>query len=343
MKKIVFLRINPKAVGGAEKYLQRVVYVLKQNGIKHEIRSFNGNQKIPSWLKALKFNHQVCKQKSKDEIYFSLERVGCADIYRAGDGVHKVYRNQKKLWFLNPLNFVYPYLERKCFENSKKIITNSNFIKDQIIKTYNINPQKIQTIYNGVNLPNKVDKVKTKTEICAKFNLDLKKPLILFVGSGFKRKGVKEFLTILKNLNSNYSSIIIGKDKNIKKYINLTKNLGLDTLFLGVRDDVNKFYEASDIFVFPTYYEPFSNVILEALSYGCVCFTTKQNGASEILDNEFIMNSPNDLKISKTIDKFLNNASLLQTQSQKNIEISKKFSIENNVKLTMEIINENLY
>lgn len=343
MKKIVFLRTNPKAVGGAEKYLQRVVDVLKQNDINSEIRSFKGSQKISSWLKALIFNHQVCKAKKNDEIYFSLERVTCADIYRAGDGVHRVYRKQKKLWFLNPLNFVYPYLEKKCFENSKKIITNSNFIKDQIIKTYDINSQKIQTIYNGVNLPKNIDKTKAKAEICANFNLDVNKPLILFLGSGFKRKGVKEFLNILKNLNSSYNSIVIGKDKNIKKYKNLAKNLELDTLFLGLRNDANKFYEASDIFIFPTHYEPFSNVILEALSYGCVCFTTKQNGASEILDDEFVMSSPNDFEISKVIDKFLNDISLLQTQSQKNIEISLDFSIEKNAKLTMEVINENLY
>ncbi|WP_033915711.1 glycosyltransferase family 4 protein [Campylobacter sputorum] len=343
MKKIVFLRTNPKAIGGAEKYLQRVVDILEKNSIKYEIRSFNGNQKISSWLKALMFNHQVCKQKRDDEIYFSLERVSCADIYRAGDGVHKVYKNQKKLWFLNPLNFIYPYLEKKCFQNSKKIIANSNFIKNQIIKTYDINPQKIKTIYNGVNLPQKINKTSIKAEICANFNLDANKPLILFVGSGFKRKGVKELLYILKNLNFSHNSIIIGKDKNIKKYKNLAKNLGLDTLFLGSRDDTNKFYEASDIFLFPTSYEPFSNVVLEALSYGCVCFTTKQNGASEILSDEFVMSLPNDFEISKVIDKFLNNTNLLKAQSQKNIEISQNFSIEKNVKLTMETINENIY
>ncbi|MEH1010199.1 glycosyltransferase family 4 protein [Campylobacter concisus] len=63
--------------------------------------------------------------------------------------MHKVYRATKNFWWLNPLNFVYPYLEKKCFKNSQKIITNSNFIKEQIIATYGIEPEKITTIYNG--------------------------------------------------------------------------------------------------------------------------------------------------------------------------------------------------
>ena len=151
MKKIVFLRTNPNAVGGAERYLRRLVKAINELGIQTEIRSYLGDTGISSWKKALNFNRQVKRQKKEDEFYFSLERVSCADIYRAGDGVHKVYRATKSFWWLNPLNFVYPYLEKKCFKNSQKIITNSNFIKEQIISTYEIEPEKITTIYNGVN------------------------------------------------------------------------------------------------------------------------------------------------------------------------------------------------
>ena len=118
MKKIVFLRTNPNAVGGAERYLRRLVKAINELGIQAEIRSYLGDAGISSWKKALNFNRQVKRQKKEDEFYFSLERVSCADIYRAGDGVHKVYRATKNFWWLNPLNFVYPYLEKRCFKNS---------------------------------------------------------------------------------------------------------------------------------------------------------------------------------------------------------------------------------
>ncbi|WP_304341926.1 glycosyltransferase family 4 protein [Campylobacter ureolyticus] len=343
MKKIIFLRANPNAIGGAENYLKRLANALKNSDINSEIRSFKGNQKISSWKKALKFNNQVCREKKRDEFYFSLERVECADIYRAGDGVHKVYRKLKKIWWFNPLNFVYPYLEKKCFENSKKIITNSNLIKEQIISTYNIDKNKIITIYNGVNLPEIVNKSNKKIQICKEFSLDEKKPLFLFVGSGFKRKGVREFLEILSKFPNNYNAIIIGNDKNIKKYKKIALKLRINAIFLGSRKDVSRFYEASDFFIFPTHYEPFSNVILEALSYGCVCFTTKQNGASEILDDQFVMNHPTDFKILDTIKKFVDDKSIFEKQSKENIQKAKNFSIEKNASLTMKVIYENIY
>ena len=183
MKKIVFLRTNPNAVGGAERYLRRLVKAINELGIQTEIRSYLGDAGISSWKKALNFNRQVKRQKKEDEFYFSLERVSCADIYRAGDGVHKVYRATKSFWWLNPLNFVYPYLEKKCFKNSQKIITNSNFIKEQIIATYGIESEKITTIYNGVNLPQRVQKAEAKLTLCEEFGLKFELATLLFVGN----------------------------------------------------------------------------------------------------------------------------------------------------------------
>lgn len=65
MKKIVFLRTDPSATGGAERYLTRLKNALKNSGINSEIRSFKGNKKLSSWLKALKFNAQVKNEKMK--------------------------------------------------------------------------------------------------------------------------------------------------------------------------------------------------------------------------------------------------------------------------------------
>ena len=197
MKKIVFLRINPNAVGGAERYLRRLTKALKDVGIDTSIRSYLGEARISSWKKALRFNTQVKRQKQSDEVYFSLERVSCADIYRAGDGVHKIYRATKPFWWVNPLNFVYPYLEKRCFKNSKKIIANSNYIKEQIISAYGIDESKIVTIYNGINLPQKVEKGEAKLSVCEEFGLDYNLPILLFVGNGFKRKGAKDFLILV--------------------------------------------------------------------------------------------------------------------------------------------------
>lgn len=339
MKKITFLRANPKAVGGAEIYLSRLIKSLEEKGVKCEIKSLKAPKFLSSWIKALVYNFQVCASKN-DEFYFSLERVSCADIYRAGDGVHKVYMQDKKSLF-NPLNFVYCYLERRCFENSKKIIANSNFVKNQIIKTYEIPDEKIKVIYNGVKIQDNFNKLEAKNELNIKFGISADIPLILFVGSGFERKGVRELLGLLSKLKSKFQAVIIGKDKKLHAYLDLAKSLNLadKVRFLGARNDVWRFYKSSDIFIFPTRYEPFSNVVLEALSFKNAVITTAQNGASEILPNEFIMSSPNDESILNMVEKLLSDTSFLSSTQAANFKLAKNFSIEKNAQETMEAIS----
>jgi len=340
MKKIVFLRLNPAATGGAERYLKRLTDELKSNGTNCEIRSLQGFSGLQSWSKALIFNKMSKKMKKSDEIYFSLERISSADIYRAGDGVHKFYRSLKPMWWLNPLNFVYVNLEKKCFKNAKKIITNSEMVKRQIIDFYGISEQKIETIYNGVKIPEKIDKIAAKKALCEEFGLDYALPLVLFVGNGFRRKGVAEFSELLSMCKAQINAIVIGRDKNAEFYQNLSKNLGLKVLFLGQQREVERFYEGSDIFIFPTHYDPFSNVALEAMSYANAVVTTAQNGASEILDEKFVMKNPRDFEILGVLKKLIDDAEFCRSCGEKNRQIAQNFSIEKNAQKTLEIIRE---
>ncbi|EJP74659.1 MULTISPECIES: glycosyltransferase family 4 protein [Campylobacter] len=342
MKKIVFLRLNPNAVGGAQRYLSRLIKALKNDGIECEVCAFTGSKRLSSWLKALKFNAQAKRQKAADELYFSLERITSADIYRAGDGVHKIYMKTKLFWWANPLNFVYPFLEKRCFANARKIIANSNFIKAQIVAAYGVLPEKIVTIYNGINLPQKVEKGSAKMALCEEFGLDYHLPIVLFVGSGFKRKGVSELLTLVSKLKTSVNLIIVGKDKKLNSYKNLAKKLGVSALFTGEQRSTAKFYEASDIFIFPTRYEPFSNVVLEALSYKNVVFTTAQNGASEILDEKFVMKDANDESVLTLIEQILNGHELLLKFQDEAARLAQNFTIEKNARLTLEVIEDAL-
>jgi UDP-glucose:(heptosyl)LPS alpha-1,3-glucosyltransferase len=287
-------------------------------------------------VRAIFFNLQVCLTK-KNQFYFSLERITCPDIYRAGDGVHKVFLTTTQKSKLNPLHPVYLYLEKRCFQNARHIIANSQMIKNQIINTYNIDNTKISVVYNGVNLTNQANPAKIKQE----FELTDEK-ILLYVGSGFKRKGVKELLELVAKLKTqNIKVFVIGKEKKIAYYQNLAKKLDVaeKIIWTGARVDVNDFYAVSDIFIFPTHYEPFSNVVLEAMSFKTIVWTTKQNGASEILDSEFIMQNPTD-DISKKIDNLLQNPQELEKIKQQNHQIAQNFSIANNTKQTLKIIKK---
>jgi len=340
MKKLYFIRANKSKHGGAENYLAHLLNELKRMNIKHEVKYSTVPKFMASWLRITLFNIQVCLTK-KDKFYFSLERITCPDIYRAGDGVHKVFMKIEKKSILNPLNLVYLYIEKKIFKNAKKIIANSKMIKNQIIDIYNIDPKKIKVIYNGIHLKQMADFLDIKKEFGIK-----NEKILLYVGSGFKRKGVKEFLEIVARLDyHNYKAFIVGKEKKMNFYKKLAKDLNIreKVIFTGPRSDVDKFYSMSDIFIFPTHYEPFSNVVLEAMSFKNAIFTTKQNGVSEILYEESTMQTPDDFSVTQKIEQLLQNPVKLQKIKEKNHKLVQNFTIEKNAKKTMEIINEYLH
>ena len=117
-------------------------------------------------------------------------------------------------------------------------------------------------------------------------------------------------------------------------------NINNQIFFTGPRKDVNDFYTISDIFLFPTHYDPFSNVVLEAMYFKNAVFTTRSNGASEILDRDFIMDIPYDKKVAASIDNLLSNKNTLNEVKIRNKKISKQFPIEKNLKKTLEVINK---
>ena len=278
----------------------------------------------------------------RDKFYYSLDRITCPDLYRAGDGVHKVFLSIENKSRLNLLHPVYLYLERHCFNNAKCIIANSNMVKEQIIDTYNINPNKINIIYNGIELK-EIDYKKSYDKLSKEFSISKSQSILLFVGSGFKRKGAAEFLQIISKLKTtDIKAFIIGKERNIKYYQNLSKKLNIDSqvVFTGPRNDVDDFYSISDIFLFPTHYDPFSNVVLEAMNFENAVFTTAKNGASEILDKDFIMDNPYDTKVISSIDNLLNNKTALDKEKRENKKLSKLFSIEKNLNITLEMISQ---
>jgi UDP-glucose:(heptosyl)LPS alpha-1,3-glucosyltransferase len=341
VRTIYFIREKKNKFGGAETYLSRLSSALDENSTNHKIVNSIFPKFLPSWLRVILFNIQVCLFKGS-KFYFSLERIICPDVYRAGDGVHKVFLNIEQKSKTNLLHPVYLFLEKQCFNKAKHIIANSQMVKNEIINTYGISSKKITVIYNGIR--QKVTNYQQSFDKLSKeFSIKQEQKILLYVGSGFKRKGVEEFLQIVAKLeNSSLKAFVVGKEKNIEYYQELSLKLKIDdrVIFTGPREDVDDFYVISDVFLFPTHYEPFSNVVLEAMSFENAVFTTKQNGASEILNDDFVMNDSNDFSILSKINKLLKNQAELENVKKENRLDSQQFSIEFNLSKTLKIINK---
>jgi len=186
------------------------------------------------------------------------------------------------------LFFVFRKIEDHIYNQSNvKFSVLSQFETDYIKKKFSVQDKNIITNYSGVNFDRfkLLDQTKlvSKERIIEIFpelvNLDENKVTYLFIGA-LERKGVnfviREFLKV-----TDAQLIIIGRPEGSSS-INIPTSP--DIFYIPFTKDVHLFYQYSDVFLFPTLYEPFGLVILEAASMGLNVLTTKkQVGASELL------------------------------------------------------------
>ena len=340
MKKITFVRRQYTPYGGGERYLQSLRDEIQKQGFETEILHLEQPKWIPSWIKFPYYDHQACSIK-KDRFYFSLDRLSCLDIFNAGGGTHKAFLKTKG-FSMNPMHPVYLWMEKKTFENTRHIIAVSKFVKEEIVSIYNIPAEKVSVVYNGIDIEvyEEVVYQSAKQRIKEKFGLEDGVITFLFVGSGFKRKGCEEFLRILSKIKKPFQAFIVGKEKNLEYYKTLAKKLNIvdRVIFAGPQKDPRDFYYVSDIFLFPTHYEPFGNVILEAMNFKNLVITTKQCGAGEILNSEFLMENPKDYQIVNLVASYMDDSERLKQEKEKNYRNVQQYSMENNADRTLDII-----
>lgn len=376
--KLALIRQDYHKHGGAERYLYHLSRELAQRG--HEVHIFactgeevvnkNDNfsgklifRTVFAWggagfLRALSFAFSVRRllQKERFDVIHSFDRTLYQDIYRAGDGCHREWLKtslgiSSSLWerfsvCLNPLHPVLLFLERNLFRNCKRIIAISRGGKEEIIRNYGVSPSKITVIYNGVDSEEfNPQKAIFREEVRAKLGLSQDDKIILFVGSGFRRKGLRALIESMAYLKKkNTKLLVVGKDKQ-GQYLRLVKKLGLQgkVIFAGGLPETNKLYAAADIFAFPTLYEPFGNVCLEALASALPLIVSRSSGAAEIItegQEGFLLDNPrNAREIAEKIDLALD-AETWKNLSKNARELAGKYTWEKNVDLTLKIYEE---
>ena len=333
--KIAIIRKKYNPYGGAERYLQGLIRQLTEEG--HEIHIYANIwplhetdkisfHKVPmigalSILKVWSFTIATwfMMRKESFDIIFGNERVLIQDVYRVADGCHKGWLSVrlKHLGFwrrmsvrLNPLHLSILLLDWLIFTKNRSqiLIALSRQGKQEIIRLYNVSPDNIHVIYNGVDLQRFHPRNKQyRDEVRKELGISTKDNLLLFVGTGFERKGLKFLITALPHLKDQDIRLCVVGRGNTSSYRKLARHLGVEELvyFPGAVDGAEKYYGAADILVFPTLYEPFGNVHLEALATGLPVITSSLSGGSEIItpggDGAVIEDPANPLEIAEKV------------------------------------------
>jgi len=182
----------------------------------------------------------------------SHERLLCCDIYRAGDGVHAVWleerlRGASALMRLrvaaNPWHRYTLAMEKKLFASPwlRAVICNSKMVRAEIMTRFGLPEERLPVIYNAVDsaafhpdLREQRDSVRTL------FNLPPEATIFLLVGSGYERKGVATAISALAALPASTYLLIVGQEKHPNRYKRLARALGVREriVFAGPQADV---------------------------------------------------------------------------------------------------------
>lgn len=234
-------------------------------------------------------------------------------------------------------NYLLPLIEKRGVKSVNKIVAVSKFTKNQIVNYYDINPDKIKVIYNGIE---DLNEIKFNAESLKKLkekNATNSKKVILFVGRvNDPRKGLNFLLKAFKEVkqSSNVVLIVIGKGNN-EKSLKLCKKLGIedDVIFKGFldRSELLNYYKLCDLYVCPSKLEGFGLTILEAMMVQKPIVATRVGAIPEILENYPLKSlvNPGDLNsLADSIVHLLDDPNQIDTNLR---PINKKFSWHNTV------------
>jgi UDP-glucose:(heptosyl)LPS alpha-1,3-glucosyltransferase len=219
-------------------------------------------------------------------------------------------------------------------------------VKRNILKHYRLPEDRVKVVYNGIQL-DRFDP-SNKKYFCDEVRQQLKisdhEVMILFVGSGFERKGLEYLIKSVQYVKEkNWRLVLVGKGK-WRKYLKFTSKKNQEKITcLEPIDEIEKLYAAADFFILPSIYEPFGNANLEALASGLPVITSQNTGASEIITPKkegIILEDPSDSKsIAEAID-YLMDPKNREPMMKSARSLAEKFTQQRNASEMLKIYQE---
>ncbi len=202
-------------------------------------------------------------------------------------------------------NFTYQ-IERDAMKNADAVLSVSDWTKENIIKHYAIDQQKIHTVHNGIDFA-----TKEKIEILKCYKT------VLFLGRVTFQKGPANFLKIAKkvlSVKNDVHFVVAGTGDQLPQLIAHAIKLKISdrihfTGFLSA-ENVEKILSIADVYVMPSVSEPFGLSALEAAQRKVPCIISKQSGVGEVLHHALKTDYWDIEKTADSILAVLNNKAL---------------------------------
>lgn len=254
---------------------------------------------------------KLLRDRSYD-VVVSFGRLLDADVFRCGGGTHRGFLRRmgeeggagRRFWqSISAYHRSLLALEKRQFaaNHVKKIIAVSAAVKSDIMDNYAVADEKIVVLYNGVDQhrfhPGR--QTEQRRAVRERWRIPISASVLLFVGSGFRRKGMERMIALWNSAKfAEFYLLIVGADARLKRYQKWADSVAPGRIiFAGRQDDIENYYAAADLLALLSVQEAFGNVVLEALAAGLPVLVSRDVGATEVLKGRLIdgiVNRPDD-------------------------------------------------
>lgn len=239
----------------------------------------------------------------------------------------------------------YKHVVQRALQKAERILTVSHASKEDLVRYFGLDQNKIVVTYNGVDDRFKPDTSDHSKKIASEAS-GIKDPYILSVVNDkpYKNAGVivQAFHKFSTGSKIPYKLVIVGTgqtavlDRVLKTMVNRP-------IFLSkVTDDqLIALYQNAALFVLPTLYEGFCLPVLEAMACGTPVITSHVSSLPEVVGDAAILIDPNNIdELAGAIYNVLANKDLQKELREKGIRQAKKFSWSETAKQTLRVYEE---
>lgn len=245
--------------------------------------------------------------------------------------------------------FGYHFTLRSIVHHSKKIISVSEHTKNDLLKLYRLDPEKIRVIHLGVNPRfHVISDEHLRLEFRKQNGLEL--PYLLYTGNWRDHKNlvnlVRTFAILKRKFHIPHLLVITGKDDpwypEVKKTV-AEESLEGQVRFTGIMpvEDLPLLYNCADVYVFPSLYEGFGLPALESFACGVPVCAAKTSSLPEVCREAAAYFNPRDLQdITNVIASVLSDERKKEELRQKGFERIQLFSWEKTARMTLDVYRE---
>ncbi|WP_447602306.1 glycosyltransferase family 4 protein [Nitrospira sp. Nam80] len=223
------------------------------------------------------------------------------------------------------------------------VVVPSEYVRRQVEERYRLPDECLKRVFNGVRVTRlgRGERERVRRRVRDEIGFPADALVAIFVGHNFRRKGLARMMeSLTRPAARDWHLLVVGRGatgyyERYAEQIRITDRVR----FLGSRADAQTLYCVADVCVLPTYNDPCSRTILEALSLGLPCITTAYDGSSECItdgDHGFVIDSPDSVDALANALEKLRDGSTRRRMAEQTIELRPFLSMRRHA---MEILS----